>query len=175
MRFESNNRTIKNYTNVCGSRRNLPLSVAKKNVLKFSYLVFNDTLNQESENNYKYENIENKCYINTILNVFTQEDSLLIKAYAVYKYKGCLYKNNYYIFKADRLYKIIDIIKHEEEISLVLSQFSILYKDHYQCFMVLNELNVYIIETLKWNNFFKPFLLFNLPKEGLLFFKIRYL
>lgn len=90
-------------------------------------------------------------------------------------YCGTEFKNDYYLFKSNCLYKIVDIIVfNENKIFLVLKKIKIKFNDHYNCFKILDEYVPFHFENI--NIFeFKPFQSFNLPNDAYKCFKIRYL
>lgn len=170
MRFESKNREIKNYTNVCASRRNLPLTIGKKMSIKFSNLLINE---KTKTNTYLLEKIVNKEYFIEAKLHFSENDLKEIKCTHFIEYNGTCYKTDYLVFSKHRLFKIVEFLFLHEQIFLVLNELKINKDAHYNAFLIQEKYTKYHFKKI--SDFeMKPFLS-NVIANGDEYCKIRYL
>lgn len=170
MRFESKNREMKLYTNVTMSRRNLSHSLAKKCSLKFAY---NLMKNKNSKNN-NFKIVKTKSQIDYFSEIINNDISITNMNKIVYcttiEFKGTIFKLNYFVFKNDMFYKIIDIAFFENNIYLIVKEIIIGTIDcHYQCHIISRIREIY--EIFPIDLFHKPFLSYNL-EDGRKGFKL---
>lgn len=165
MRLESKNKEIKEYAKVCYSRKNLPYTLGKKCNYKFAFqTLFDKNLNVE------ISNVNGKLKLKTDLQYFNKIDLSRFEetVYSVskIKYKGVIFKSNYYIYLNESLYKIFDIILKNENICLVLEEFVINNLDpHLKIFKIGVSKNIFCIEDLCFLKSTKPFQIHELANE----------
>lgn len=172
MRFESKNKEYKNYTHSTSSRRNISFSVAKKAALKFSYFIIKKkSLNSDNNVIKKFTKIndDHKLFIEKYFNI---KD---ISAMLYIEFNGTVYKENFYIFLNENVYKIISILHNNifKDFFLFLFKKKCKKNDHYNCyFFEENDENEYDIISIQKVG--KPFLIHTLP-HGEKIFKIRHM
>lgn len=177
MRFESKNREMKNYTNVTSSRRNLALSVAKKFAMKFSYFILKSSLqgihDNSNSNVSSLEFLRTKAYFKTLADKFTISQLQCASILEKYYFNGSMFLTDLYLFKNNRLFKILEVIKINEIVYLILNSYNIKFEDNLNCFLISEMVSeIFVIEITQFVS--KPFQIFRLF-NGTKCFKPRYL
>lgn len=166
MRFESKHRELKFYTNATATRKNLPVSIGKKCLLKFAYKVLENV-------GFKEPLIINKVETNP-QTVKTPYFASINHKFSFYSescqyassitFRNTLYKLNFYIFDKDRnkLMKINGIFI-KNNVAYLITQCRLIetFDTHLGAFMVGNFVLEY--DTIELGQtYLKPFLLYTL-------------
>lgn len=177
MRFESKHRELKYYTNAITSRRNLPLSVAKKCAIRFSY----NMMMTSSESNVSVikrsnssTNLDNPIYEALIKEMNLDLSNIVLADHI--EYKGTQYKKNYFLKSEQPLsfvLKIYQIIIHYRDVILFFEKIKVENFDKmYNCYIIGNSLQDYCWTEMNLSIHNRPFNLIKLPINGKKCFKI---
>jgi hypothetical protein len=115
--FETKNRQVKQYTNVCFQRKNISLSLAYKSQMRFSNFLIkykNGFPNELKILKFKNETLQNflkKDYFTFVASSFDNYHHLKI-CYEII-YKNTHYKTGYIIFVENLIYEIVEMIIHD--------------------------------------------------------------
>lgn len=142
MRYESKHRELVNYSNCITSRRNLPLSIAKKCCMKFAYdHILNITPSVDFTNIVTYDsNLEAKYYLSVI-----SKDIIIGKKYnfaSSIKYKGTQFKIGYYVFenRGKSFFEIIDLIEMiENQYFIIGRKIEIQFNIELRCYLIMSN------------------------------------
>lgn len=138
MRYESKNKEIITYTKATASRRNLPLSTAKKCSMKFAYAMLSlkpdeEYIIKKQDNN----NLENKTYCDYFKTLNFASFSIASEII----FQGTSFKTGFFVFKDKCLYKILDIIV-SDLCFFMLQEIEISSRnEHFMCFFVKKPTN----------------------------------
>lgn len=155
-RFESKHREIKTYTNCITSRRNAPLSVAIKCMLKFSNRLL---LNKGLDGNCIFEKqskekFKNKFYSNKVNKGSFGCEILMSESYNFITHveiKGTTYKLGYFLMsKSLKLFEIKDIIilENNKVIFVCVEHIIALFSEHFQSFPVIKSTDKFYLLDL---------------------------
>lgn len=176
-KFESKHRELKLYTNSITSRKNTPLSIGTKCMLKFSNRLL---LEKGLQNIYNLGDIKqcklvNKWYYNQILHISNENYYEKLNNFTdKVTVKETMYKVGYFLLsKKMILYEIKDILVLSDiEIEFIcLKHKTSPYLQHYQSFSVLEEENIYL---LKPTEFFKSPLHLSYSPNGKKYIRPKY-
>lgn len=135
-RYESKHKEFKIYAHAITSRKNICLTLAKKNQMKFaSFLLENHAEFQVENCNKITSNFSD--FISNQLGTVTDE----FTSYSKLDYKGTTYKIDYFLTKFTddvlQLYKIIEIIMTSSNIYILCENVSVIgYVSHYNAYEV---------------------------------------
>lgn len=135
--FEAKHRSFKMYTHAITSRRNIPISVAKKYQFLFSDFLLDYSNNNEiicSENNLC------ECNLKSYISLKIQKPKEVIKTYNTVIFKNIKYKKNYFVATSCsdyKVYKIVNIVVAEKNIFLFCQNIRCInYLTHYSAFEI---------------------------------------
>lgn len=178
--YESKNRIVKNYANVCKQRKNLAKSLSYKSAMRFNYLLrthqqgFVKVTNHEKARKISFEVLKEKAYFNSIDINNVQDQQIYICTKITHKKTN--YEKGFYIVDnidyPEKLWKIFEIIYVLNDYFFIVENYSIEYYDNHlrsykvgECMHVFDMINVNDLKSL-------PFNLQN-TLNGVLYFRIK--
>lgn len=132
MRMESKNKQVKEYSKVCNSRINLPLSLSKKCCYSFALDIitshpFQNDIEVIKTKTMRTTNCNYAYYSNLNMDRYLRNNVLHLLS--VVRYKGTLFKSGFYIYESSKLYLIQDMLLYESKLLLILLETEVLCFD----------------------------------------------